>query len=108
MNTLWDYLSKGLREGLAVLAEKTDEYTKIGRIKLEIISIKRDIEKLFTELGGKVYHLMVEQNDTNIASNEEIRGLIEKVKDLERRLQEKRQEIEKVKKAKERKTAATS
>jgi len=97
MSSLWDDIAKTIREGVDTVVEKTEEYTRIGRIKVDILNIKRNVEKNFTELGGKVYHLIVEENKTQIATNKEVKEIVECVKLLEKELEEKNKELEKVK-----------
>ena len=45
MGTTWKNIRKGMSEGIKNLSDKTGEMTKIGRLKIEIIALKRDIEK---------------------------------------------------------------
>lgn len=91
-----DDLSNVLKRGITTIARKTDEYTKIGKIKVDIIGIKRDIDKKFNELGAKTYQLIVEQNNPKVAANEEVQKLIEDVKSLNKQLQDKKEELERV------------
>ncbi len=97
MANLWDDIAKTIREGVDTVVEKTGELTKIGRVKIDILNIKRRIEKDFTELGGKVYHFIVEDKKTQIATDEEVQEIVERIKELENKLQNKDKEIEKVK-----------
>ncbi len=92
----WENLSNMFRKGVSTVAKKTDEYTKIGKIKVDIIGIKREIDKQFTMLGGKVYQLIVEENNSKIASNEEVKEIISTVKDLNEKLNQKKEELEQV------------
>jgi len=94
--SFWDDLSKVFKRGVSVVAKKTDEYTKIGKLKVDIIGIKRDIEKQFNLLGSSVYRLIVEENVTKLASNEEVKGILDKVKELNGNLDEKKEELERV------------
>ncbi|HEX9653632.1 MAG TPA: hypothetical protein VGA99_07970, partial [bacterium] len=96
MGSLWDDIAKTIREGVDTVVGKTEEYTKIGKIKIDIINIKRNVEKNFSELGGRVYHLMVEQKKTQIAGDKEVTKIIDSVKLLEKELQDKKTELEKV------------
>jgi len=97
MSKLWDDIAKNIREGFDTVVEKTEELTKIGKIKVDIINVKRNIEKNFSELGGRVYHIIVEENSTKIAGDQEVKELIECVKILEKELAIKNEELESVK-----------
>ncbi len=94
--SFWDDLTSMFKRGVSVVAKKTDEYTRIGKIKVDIIGIKRDIEKQFSTLGAKVYQLIVEENNTKIASNEEVKAVLDKVSELKKSLNAKKDELEKV------------
>jgi hypothetical protein len=91
-----DDLSNMFKKGVAVVAQKTDEYTRIGKIKVDIIGIKRDLDKRYLELGSKVYQMIVDQNNTKIATNEEVKMSIEQLKDLNNKLEQKRVELDQV------------
>jgi phenylalanyl-tRNA synthetase alpha subunit len=91
--SFWDDLVNMFKKGVSTVAKKTDEYTKIGKIKVDIIGIKRDIDKKFNELGGKTFQLIAEQGDTKIASNEEAKTIIESIRDLNEKLDQKKQEL---------------
>jgi len=108
MASLWDDIAKTIREGVDTVVGKTEEYTKIGKIKIDIINIKRNVEKNFSELGGRVYHLMVEQNKTQISADKEVKKIVESVKLLEKELQAKKDELAKVGKTAPAEKAAAS
>lgn len=92
----WEDFSAMFKKGVSVVAKKTDEYTKIGKIKVDIISIKREIDKNYTQLGNKVYQLMVLENNSKIASNEEIKVIADAIKALNEKLDQKKEELETV------------
>lgn len=92
----WEDLSNIFKKGVSVVAQKTDEYTKVGKIKVDVIGIKREIDKRHTELGKKVYQLIAEENNTRIATNEEVKVIIEKIKELNEKLAQKKEELETV------------
>ena len=92
----WDDLSNIFKKGVSVVAQKTDEYTKIGKIKVDIIGIKREVDKRKTDLGNKVYQLIVEENNTRISTNEDVKAIIEKIKELNEKLSQKKEELETV------------
>ena len=45
MTTLFDDVRDGLRNGINMIVKKTDELTKLGKINIDILNIKREIEK---------------------------------------------------------------
>ena len=55
MEKLWQRIRKSVAEGVSVAAEKTEEFTKLGKLKFEILNTKRKISKTFTELGSMTY-----------------------------------------------------
>jgi len=101
MGSLWESIKKTLKEGATTAAEKAQEFTQIGRIKVEILRIQGRIEKNFTELGGRVYHMIVEENKTRIASDPKVKTFIDEIKALEAQLEEKKRELEEVGKKEE-------
>jgi len=99
MANLWDDIAKTIREGVDTFVEKTEELTRIGRIKVDILNIKRNIDKNFSELGGRVYHLVVEEKKSSgkdVLADKEVKELIECVKILARELEDKKAELESI------------
>lgn len=97
MANLWDDIAKTIREGVDTVVEKTEVLTKIGKIKIDILNIKRNIEKNFSELGGRVYQLITKEKETEISTDKEAREVIECIKILEKELDNKKSELAKVK-----------
>jgi hypothetical protein len=96
MANLWDDIARTIRDGVDSVVEKTEELTKIGKIKVDVINIKRNIDKNFAELGGKVYHLVVEEKNTKVAGEKDVTDIIESVKILEKELEEKNAELKNI------------
>ena len=94
MESLWERIRAGLKEGVLTAAEKTEELAKVGRGKIDVVTIRRKIERTFAELGGKVYHMVTEEKTTAIVDREEVKQLIDRVKGLEKQLKAKEEEIQ--------------
>jgi hypothetical protein len=107
MASLWDDIAKTIREGVDTVVGKTEEYTRIGKIKIDIINIKRNVEKNFAELGGRVYHLMVEKKKPQISGDKDVKKILDSIQLLEKELQSKKAELEKVGKKEPAAKAAT-
>jgi len=97
--SLWENLKKGLLDGLHSASDKTSEYTKIGRIKIDVLGLKKEIEEKFIELGGRVYHNVAEENKKCIDDDLQIGQLILQIKELEKELNDYDVELRRIKDA---------
>jgi predicted RNase H-like nuclease (RuvC/YqgF family) len=85
MESLWEKV----KQGFLLAAERTDELTKIGKLKFSIVGLHRTIKQNFEELGGKVYELAKSSRRKKpVTDDEEVRKLIKKIKRLEKQLSE--------------------
>lgn len=103
MSTLWDSIKKGLsdgarlaEEGAHIATKKAKELSKKSMVHIEIGNIKRKIEKQFSELGGKTYHLIQEEKVKDITTKDDIKELLDAITSLENELKEKQEELEKI------------
>lgn len=110
MSTLLEDVKKGLGDWFSKAADKAGEFsrdaadkaeevTKLGKVKLDSFQIKRDIEKLFSNLGGTVYHLITEEKAKNIEGDSKVQSILKEVKELEKNLKLKEKEYESIKKS---------
>ena len=99
MASLWERIRKGVTEFYTSTAEKTDELAKVSVRQLDIVGVRRNIGHEMADLGGRVYHMIVEENNHDIAQDPEVKQHIDSVKRLDVFLKEKEQEIESIKKA---------
>ena len=99
MDTLWNKVKKNLVEWYETAYDKTDELARIGKKKVEITGLNRSIEKHFSEMGGRVYDLIVEQGHrgNKTADDEAVQRLVAEIRELESRLAKKEDEIESLK-----------
>ena len=98
MEKLWEKIKKSVVEGVTFAAEKTEEITKLGKAKLDILGVKRKISKNFTELGGLMYDAIKDGKAEDVLKSSELEVLVSSVKDLEKELREKEEEFENLKK----------
>ena len=98
MEKLWERIKKSVTEGATYAAEKTEELTKLGRAKLDILTVKRKISKAFTELGGIAYESLKEGKADEVMNSEAIAALIASIKALEEDLDARETAFEDMKK----------
>jgi len=80
------------------LSEKSDEWTRIGRTKLEIISVKRRIEQAMLELGGRVYDHVKSTDVSHVDLDEDMQVLVEKIQSQEAQLKVLEDKLERIRK----------
>lgn len=98
MAAFWEDLKKTVQQGLSVAAEKTEEYTKIGKVKMDILGIKKDLDKTYREMGEKVSELIDSKKSEEIGSNTQVKKLKTQINKLQKNLKAKEVEIEEIKK----------
>ncbi len=101
MSTLFEDIKNGIRDGIELVVDKTEEYSKIGKLKVDILGIKRNIEKAFSELGGQTFELLSKDDKADVSADPEVKKMIAELHDLEESLDSKKNEIIQVKEQKE-------
>ncbi len=87
MEKFWDRIKQNLNAGMKTVSRKTEELTRIGKLKLEIVAVKRDIEKAFIELGGRLYHRIDQDGKYDTKDDPDILSLVEKIRGYEDKLE---------------------
>ena len=96
-SSLWQDIKQSVKKGVTTAAEKTEEYTKIGKIKVEILNINRSIDKTCNELGKETFALFEKGKKADVVKNTKINALVKQVKEQKALLKEKEAEIAKIK-----------
>ena len=94
MADLWGKIKSVIVEGAQFAKEKTEELGKIGKKKLDILQIKRNISKQFTELGGLIFEKCSKKDVKTVNITDEMREIVEKIKNLDVELAEREKELE--------------
>jgi gas vesicle protein len=81
------------------IGDKAQEVVSTGHLKMKHYNLNRDVSNLFSEIGGKVYEL-IKNNDKDIYNKPEILKMIEDVKKLELDIDEIEQKMKELKTAK--------
>ncbi len=82
MDAMWEKIKKNLKDGAAMSMEKIEEYTKIGKLKVEEMSAKRKIERNYIDAGERVYELIHEGKGSGVADDLVIRKSVENISSL--------------------------
>ena len=104
MNKLWDDLKDNMKEwGVSavekaeeisrVAVAKGEEFTKISKLKFDILQLQKDKNKVHEKLGLLVYNKTNESNVSNFTGDVEYFSLIEKINKYSIEISEKDEEI---------------
>lgn len=117
MAKFFDRMKKTLQEGLevvkrgteivaektpevaATVAERTQEAISIGKLKLQIQTLNHKVDKIFTEVGQKVYDLS-KKKVAQIENDETVKKMIAEVNRLKKQLKDMEKKIDAAKKEK--------
>jgi predicted transcriptional regulator len=94
MENIWIKAKKSIIESYQSVSDKAEELTKIGRLKLEMVAVKRDIEKAFIELGGRIYDAFQENKEKSILADLDVNKIIKVIKDKDSKLTELNQKVQ--------------
>jgi len=83
---MWEKIKKGLKDGAALSMEKIEEYTKVGKLKIEEFSAKRKIERNFVDIGERVFELVNDGKSADVQKDILVGNAIQNIKDLQKEL----------------------
>jgi len=104
MNKLWDDLKDNMKEWGASAVEKAEEisrvavakgeeFTKISKLKFDILQLQKDKSKIYEKLGNLVYQETQNNNVSNFAGNTEFFNFIEDINNFHSSILNKEEEI---------------
>lgn len=86
---VWERIRKTVVDGVTIAAEKTEEYTRLGKAKLDVLAVKRKITKLQTDLGAHIYQAVNEGRTDGVFDSEAVKGMVNELRGLETELGQK-------------------
>ena len=110
MNKLWDDLKDNMKEWGASAVEKAEEisrvavakgeeFTKISKIKIEIMQLEKEITKDYEKLGKLVHRYAQDDNMVNFTGNTEFFEIIKQIDGNNIQINFKNENIADIKKA---------
>ncbi len=87
-DNVWEKIKRSLKDGASMSVEKIEEYTKVGKLKVEEMAAKRKIERNFVDIGERVYDLVDEGRNSEVSEDIVINKAVENVKELRAELDE--------------------
>ena len=97
MAPLWDDVKNAIVEGYVYASDKAEEVTQIGRAKVEILKLNRQIARVMGDMGGRVFEMFESGEQTAIPGDESLAGSVEKIRESRQEISKWEKEIEKAK-----------
>ena len=101
MANFLDDLKTKFKKGVETVSDRTDEYAKIGKVKVDIAGIKHNIHKLHADLGKRIHELSKKKALNRVEKDKEVADLLDRIGVQEKKLQQDENEIERIRKEKE-------
>ena len=109
MSNLWKEIKDNVKEWSAaaiekaeevskLAVEKTGDFTKISKIKLDIRQTQKDIDNNFEDLGRFVYTQVIDKNVSSFKTNVEFNDTIKKLDNFKMKIKNFEKEIDNIKK----------
>ena len=109
MNKLWEDLKDNMKEWGASAVEKAEEisrvavakgeeFTKISKLKFDILQLQKDKNKVYEKLGTLVFKKTQENNVSNFTGDVEYFEIVKKINEFSNEISEKEDEIITIKK----------
>ena len=108
MNKLWDDLKDNMKEWSASAVEKAEEisrvavakgeeFTKISKLKIEIIQLQKQKDAQYKKLGKLVFNFVQKDNLANFTGNAEFFKIVDKINGINKNISEKNHNIDTIK-----------
>jgi hypothetical protein len=86
IDNVWDRIKKGLKDGATLSMEKIEEYTKIGKLKIDELGCKRKIERNYNDIGERGYELITAGRGKDFEGDLAVKKAVEDIKQLKAEL----------------------
>ncbi|MDR2578194.1 MAG: hypothetical protein LBC70_05215 [Chitinispirillales bacterium] len=106
MDTMWEKIKKGLRDGAVMSAEKIDEYAKVGKLKVDELSAKRKIDRNYLDLGERYYDLTRDGREASASDDLVVKKAVANINSLNADIAEIGEKIKEVQRAAKKDTGA--
>ncbi len=92
----WNKLKKRIREVSTAAADFTEEQALIGKLKFDILTLKRKTDQRQREIGGRICELSNVEPQPNPFKDRDVKLLLKEINGLEKQVEQKRVDIGKV------------
>jgi len=96
MEEFWTKMKSGIKDSAAFSANKIEEYSKIGKLKIEQFGLKKKVESVQNDLGVRLYDLIKDDKGDTASTDIAILSFVEKIDTYEESIEELAIQIEEI------------
>lgn len=96
MGDFWSKMKSGIKDGASFSATKIEEFSKIGKLKVEQFNYKKKIEETQKDLGIRIYDLVKDGKADNAGEDIAIVDFVKKIDSYEESINKLTEEIESI------------
>jgi hypothetical protein len=85
-DNVWEKIKKNFKDGAALSIEKIEEYSKIGKLKIEEFAAKKKVERNCVDIGERVFDLVETAKTSDVINDLLIKKAIENIRALNEEL----------------------
>jgi hypothetical protein len=88
-DNVWEKIKKNFKDGAALSIEKIEEYSKIGKLKIEEFAAKKKVERNCIDIGERVFDLLenpAQGSSPDIAADLLVKKAVENIRSLNEEL----------------------
>jgi hypothetical protein len=101
----WKQIRNGVVEGFQYTVQKTEELTRLGRLKLDIATQRRKVVKQLSDLGSQVFLIITSEGESDVVNDEKVLASVEGLKEMEAKIKDLEAELQAVQSDLRQKTA---
>ena len=94
MAPLWDDVKNAIVDGYVYASDKAEEVTQIGRAKVEILKLNRQMARLMGDMGGRVFEMFESDEQAAIPDDESLVDSVGKIRGFQKDISKWEKEIE--------------
>ncbi len=96
MEEFWTKMKSGLKDSAAFSANKIEEYSKIGKLKIEQFGLKKKVESVQNDLGVRIYDLIKDKKGNTADKDIAILSFVDKIDAYEESILKLAEQIEEI------------
>jgi hypothetical protein len=85
-DNVWEKIKKNFKDGAALSIEKIEEYSKIGKLKIEEFAARKKVERNYVDIGERVFDLVENRADADVVNDLLVKKAMENIRQLNEEL----------------------